>query len=173
MVDFRAAIEKFEKASWRTIATCADVPSAAWASRPKPDQHSMAEVVEHMALSNALFAGRLRKIIASPAGETAHAVLDDDEIPHLFERVAEPPGIAEPSGAWVDRDDALARFEASAADVIAASASDLSDNALRVRGAPHPLFGPLDGVQWALFAAAHTERHRSELIRLKSLQERA
>ena len=31
---------------------------------------------------------------------------------------------------------------------------------------PHPVFGLMDGLQWVLFAAAHTERHRAQLIGL-------
>jgi hypothetical protein len=38
---------------------------------------------------------------------------------------------------------------------------------LRGVAVPHPVFGLLDGVQWLFFAAAHTERHRAQLIGLK------
>jgi hypothetical protein len=31
-------------------------------------------------------------------------------------------------------------------------------------GAPHPAFGLLDGEQWLLFASAHLERHRAQLL---------
>jgi hypothetical protein len=40
---------------------------------------------------------------------------------------------------------------------------------LRAIGTPHPVFGLLDGVQWLLFAGAHTERHRAQLIGLVKL----
>lgn len=165
MIDFKQAIASFARASKRTILTCADVAPTHWVAHPRAGYHSMSEVVEHMALSNGLFAGRLEKIFAAPVRGSAYAVLEDEEIPHLFERVDEPPGIAEPSGSWVERDDALRRLEESAQRVIAFGETEVSSP--RMRGAPHPLFGPLDGVQWALFAAAHTERHRSELIGLK------
>ena len=35
---------------------------------------------------------------------------------------------------------------------------------LREHGCSHPIFGVLDGAQWLLFAGAHTERHRRQLI---------
>jgi len=165
MIDFKQAIASFARASKRTILTCVDVSPTHWVAHPRAGYHSMSEVVEHMALSNGLFAGRLEKIFAAPARDSAYAVLEDEEIPHLFERVDEPPGIAEPGGSWVERDDALRRLEESAERVIAFG--ETGGSSPRMRGALHPLFGPLDGVQWALFAAAHTERHRSELIGLK------
>lgn len=165
MIDFRTALASFDRASARTVATCVDVPAQDWATRPAGRRHAIAEVLEHMALSNDLFGARLRKIAEAPARDTPYAILHDDEIPHLFERVDEPPGIAEPTGAWTDVADAVRAFERSAAGV--SSCVDLDDAQFRRRGARHPVFGPLDGVQWALFAAAHTERHRSEIIGLR------
>lgn len=165
MIDLKHAIASFARASKRTVLTCADISPSHWVAHPRAGHHSMSEVVEHMALSNGLFAGRLERIFAAPARDSVYSVLDDEEIPHLFERVDEPPGIAEPSGSWVERDDALRQFEESAKRVIAFG--EIDGASPRMRGAPHPLFGPLDSVQWALFAAAHTERHRSELIGLK------
>jgi hypothetical protein len=160
MGEFRDAIAAFDAATRRAVQTCASVPAGLWVQKDRSGT-SMSEVVEHMALSNGLFLQRLEKILASPGGSDPYAQLEDAEIPHLFGRVDEPPGIAEPTGTWSDRDDALRSLEASAAPLVA-----LSNSAgdFRRRGARHPLFGPLDGVQWALFAEAHTERHRSELI---------
>ncbi|UPT63001.1 MAG: DinB family protein [Hyphomonadaceae bacterium JAD_PAG50586_4] len=165
MSDYRTALASFERAVARTVLTCADVTPDDWVARPRQDRHSMSEVLEHMSLSNELFRARLEKIRTAPAAVERYSSLDDDEIPHLFERVDEPPGIAEPSGTWRAPKEAVRRFQESAAGILACA--DLDERLVRMRGAPHPLFGPLDGVQWALFAAAHTERHRSELIGLK------
>jgi len=40
---------------------------------------------------------------------------------------------------------------------------------LRAYGVAHPVFGLMNGMQWVLFAAAHTERHRAaaELVRTR------
>lgn len=166
MNDFIDSIRIFEGAISRTLQTCSALSADAW-NTPQAGRFSIAEVVEHMALSNGLFERRLASILAGVGGDCLYAQLDDAEIPHLFERAAEPPGIAEPSGKWRDRDAALARFEESARAVSALASRDTGD--LRTKGAPHPIFGPLDGVQWALFAAAHNERHRSEIIGLANL----
>lgn len=165
MSAYRSALASFERAVARTVLTCSDVSPDEWIAHPRPDRHSMSEVLEHMSLSNELFRARLEKIRAAPIASQRYSALEDDEIPHLFERVDEPPGIAEPSGTWRDPKEAIRRFQESAAGVMACA--DVDEEFVRMRGAPHPLFGPLDSVQWALFAAAHTERHRSEIIGLR------
>lgn len=166
MIEFSEATTAFDEAIGRVLQTCRALPVESWNAR-QAGRFSIAEVVEHMALSNRLFERRLGAILASDAGERPYTVLADAEVPHLFERAAEPPGIAEPTGDWRDREEALVRFEESARGVSVLAQQDTGN--LRMKGAPHPLFGPLDGVQWALFAAAHTERHRSEIIGLAGL----
>ena len=164
--EFARAITAFDGAIRRTLDTCRALPLESW-NAYFPGRFSIAEVVEHMALSNRLFERRLTSILAADTGEQLYTVLADAEVPHLFERASEPPGIAEPTGEWRDRDEALARFEESACGVSALAEKDPGD--LRMKGGPHPIFGPLDGVQWALFAAAHNERHRSEIIGLAAI----
>jgi hypothetical protein len=158
---FETAMNGYRDAARRFLATCAGLPDAAWAA-PRAGRHSIAEVAEHVALSNALFGARLARLAAT-ADSDAVTPLEDGEIAHLFERAAEPPGIAAPTGSWTDRAEALPRIAASFA---AATALPGAAPVMRRRIAAHPLFGPMDGVQWALFAAAHTERHRSEIIGL-------
>ena len=166
MDDFRDAIAAFDGAVRRVLNTCRALPPEVWQAHPRPG-FSVGEVLEHMTLSNVLFERRLTSILDKPVGEAPYANLEDGEIPHLFERATEPPGLAEPTGAWQNADLALAQFNASARPISQLAARDTGD--LRRKGASHPVFGPLDGVQWALFAAAHNERHRSEIIGLAAL----
>jgi hypothetical protein len=44
---------------------------------------------------------------------------------------------------------------------------------LRAHGLPHPVFGVFDGVQWILFAAAHTDSHLPQLRALQAHREPA
>lgn len=160
-------VAAFDGAIRRTLETCRTLPPEAWNARFAGRRHSIAEVVEHMALSNRLFETRLRSILHASPKEKPYATLEDAEVPYLFERASEPPGIAEPTGEWRDRDVALTHFEESARPIAAMANEDVGD--LRMKGARHPVFGPLDGLQWLLFAAAHNERHRSEIIGLGRL----
>jgi hypothetical protein len=170
MDEFRDAIAAFNGAVRRTLATCQSLTPEVWNAHLRAG-FSIGEILEHMALSNGLFERRLASIIGKPAGDSVYACLEDEEIPHLFERAIEPPGIAEPTGEWRDSKEALARFSASARPISALATEDPGD--LRRKGAPHPVFGPLDGVQWVLFTTAHNERHRSEIIGLAALAQSA
>lgn len=160
MNDFLAAIQAFEDAARRASATFAAISDEAWTAPAA--KGPLVDIVEHMAISNDLFRARVEKLTVEPERPSACAVLEDGEIPHLFERAAEPPGVAQPTGTWHDRREAIRRFDASAQ--MLAEAARRASGDMRRRSARHPLFGPLDGVQWMAFAAAHTERHRSEII---------
>lgn len=88
----------------------------------------------------------------------------DDEIPYLFYRGDEPPNVAKPTGAWTSWPDAETTFREGATALLVLLDEPNVD--LRTLGLAHPIFGWMDGMQWVLFAAAHTERHRSQLIGL-------
>lgn len=166
-MEFERAVQSFQASARRTVQTCEGIDAVTWVAQPPHRRHSISEVFEHVTLSIDLFRARLEKILASPEGAAAFSTYEDEEIPHLFERVDEPPGIAAPTGAWTDRDAALQKFGDAVAALVATAQSGSIN--MRTRGASHPIFGPMDGVQWALFAAAHTERHRSEIIGLSRL----
>ena len=125
----------------------------------------MAHVVEHVALSNRRMAKTLSKrLLDSPLGERVTDVVDA-EIPFLFYRVEDAPELAPPSGTWIERDAALQTLETSAQTILIWASDTLAS--LRDVALAHPSFGLLDGIQWLLFAAAHMERHRAQLIALR------
>jgi hypothetical protein len=121
----------------------------------------VSEVTEHVAISNRGVLGRLTKGLETPLSGPL-GVADDDEIPFLFYLGDEPPNVATPTGEWTDLADGAKQFQANAQAVVDfAGGTDLD---LRAHGCNHPIFGVMDGVQWLLFAGAHTERHRRQLI---------
>jgi hypothetical protein len=130
--------------------------------RPATHAWSVAHVAEHVAISNRGILAMLgRRVAASPLAAPTDVL--DLEIPYLFYRGEEPPQVATPTGDWT---------QPAALDALDASSRALLDWAedcsldLRAVGAPHPAFGLLDGIQWLLFAAAHMERHRAQVITL-------
>ena len=162
VIDFGQAGRLFQRAAARVVETCSPVSEQVWCGGT--DGHRICDIVEHMAISNGLFARRLEAMIAAPPHGGRCSQLEDDEVPFLFERAVEPPGLAEPTGTWINRNEAVERYGKSARAFIELSARAVGD--MRSKGSPHPLFGTLDGVQWIIFAAAHNERHRSEIIGL-------
>lgn len=163
MGEFQQAIDQFQRAVSRTIATCQSIPDEMWNGTPEQPA-SFGEILEHMAIANGLTGKRLKAIAGRAEDDNFASVLEDDEIPHVFWRGAEPPNLAVPTGTWTNRDEAIEWFRLGTSELIDLSSADCGN--MRKKGEVHPVFGPLDGVQWALFAAAHTERHRSEMIGL-------
>jgi DinB superfamily len=161
VTEFQHALVLFERAANRAILTCQAIPTELWqGSASRSD--SFADVLEHMAIANELTSRRFKTLIGRESDESFSSSVEDDEIPHLFWRAPEPPGLAVPTGTWNDQDEAIERFRVGAASLAELAKGEYGD--MRRKGDRHPIFGFLDGVQWALFAAAHTERHRAGIL---------
>jgi hypothetical protein len=165
MMTKQTAAQSFDEATARFLAQCGALSPADWTFRPQPHEWSMGDVAEHLSIANRGILARLSKtLLESPmAGRSADVI--DDEIPYLFYRGDEPPNVATPTGAWTSWAECEAVFREHA-ERLSVWARE-TDADLRRYGVPHPVFGLLDGVQWLLFAAAHTERHRSQIIGLQ------
>ena len=164
MDDASAAADQLGSATDRFVGECAGISDEQWTFSPGPGLWSMAHVAEHLAISNRNILRRLTTQLFDSRLDGRTADVLDVEIPYLFYRGDEPPNVATPTGDWKlgFATDALA---VSARSILQWAAGEKAD--LRRYGVPHPVFGVLDGVQWLLFAAAHSERHRSQLIGLK------
>ncbi len=147
----------------RFIDGIAGTSEAQFLSHSGPGHWSASEITEHLAIANRGIHARLTKGLETLASPGSVA---DDEIPYLFYRGDEPPNVSTPTGSWTDIDRAIEEFAGTAERLISWHAG--SDRDLRACGAPHPVFGVLDGHQWLLFAQAHIERHRAQVIGLAS-----
>lgn len=148
-----AAASRFE-------SECDRAGQANWIYRPRPDHWCMGDVAEHVTIANKLFVGSMR---ALQPREARPLDVMDEEIPYLFYRGDEPPHVGKPTGAWTEWASHKAEFKFSISKVMEESAR-VADPRQFV--SPHPVFGLMDGVQWLLFAGAHIERHRAQLIGL-------
>ena len=162
--DETGAVREIRDAAGRFLAECARASDAQWVFRPAPNSWSMAEVTEHVALSNRNVLGVLSGPLLDRPLSGATGVVDA-EIPYLFYRGEEPPNVAAPTGAWTDRSAAADAFQTSVRAVLDWAGESRAD--LRSFGLAHPAFGLLDGVQWLIFIAAHTERHRAQLLGIR------
>lgn len=159
------ALARLREASDRLLALLAEHRGDAWTRRPASGAWSAADHAEHVIASNAQFVRVLsRGLRPLPPGTTR---IDDAAIPVLLEREVAPEqrtllAATDPTGTLTDSEAALAAMGASVETLLRA-ADGRSSAELRGVGAPHPIFGPLDGVQWLLFAAAHTEQHRGQI----------
>jgi uncharacterized damage-inducible protein DinB len=156
--------DAIRRATERFIEAFAGVTSEQWTLRPKAGDWSMSEATEHVAIANEGILTVVSKYLNDPLTEPLGVT--DEDMPYLFYRDGdEPPEIAKPTGTWIDAARAAKDLEATAQTLIQwAQNTDLD---LRARGCVHPAFGLMDGVQWLLFAATHTERHRAQILSLR------
>ncbi|MEI6701327.1 MAG: DinB family protein [Actinomycetota bacterium] len=146
----------------RFVKSIGGMSQEQWLFNPEPEVWNASEITEHLTIANRGIASRISHGLSIIEIGTTSVL--DEEIAYLFYRSDEPPQVSTPSGTWVDLQVAIADFESSVGSVVSAISN--LDQDPRLLGAPHPLFGILDAIQWSLFAAAHVERHRSQVIGL-------
>ncbi|MDQ1511370.1 MAG: hypothetical protein QOG50_3214 [Actinomycetota bacterium] len=161
------ALQVFRASAERFAAALDGVSHDTWVFRPSPSVWSIAEVIEHVTMTDrgirSLASHALR-----PFEGSEHSALDDAGIATIFDGDGPPPPDAqEPSGTCTGQSLALSDFT-KAVDALAAWYAN-TDADLRTLTFEHPIFGLLDGVQWLLFAASHHDNHTRDLLELREL----
>jgi uncharacterized damage-inducible protein DinB len=137
--------------------------------KPAPDRWSVAETLEHIAMvEDVVLTGvrvRLEKGAAPAADRDAKQVdaMILAKVPDRSTKVQAPPQLF-PTGHTTPAA-SLERFLRSRQEMVNWLKSD-SD--LRGHVVDHPVFGPLDGYQWILAAAGHSERHTKQILEVKA-----
>jgi hypothetical protein len=142
------------------------VDEATWRHKPAPERWSVAEIAEHTTVVLQSIAKLLTRKLLSlplPPRESAPRISDDQIVRLMFDRSKrrDAPAPMNPTGRFADLAATVAAFTQARDQLDAFVRGTEAD--LRAYGAPHPILGTLDGVQWLLFAAAHTERHTRQL----------
>jgi hypothetical protein len=142
------------------LKSIAGLSEKQWRFKPAPDRWSVAEVSEHIAVSESTLLGLVQtKFMTSPAApEKRTEVAGKDEI--VLEKVpdrshkAQAPEFLKPTNRWATREELTKAFEAS--------------RHLRDHFGPHPAMGTLDAYQWILLISAHSERHTKQIEEVKA-----
>jgi hypothetical protein len=151
------------------IESTRELRHAQWVHKPSPEEWSAAECVEHLRITEGFLLRTLQTMASAPAppdDELALAAGKEElivkAVPTRGRKVKGPPETA-PRDASPG---SLAHFlEVRERSIVyAATTAD----PLRTRLHPHFVFGPLDGFQWLMFMAAHSERHRRQLEEVKT-----
>lgn len=143
-----------------------------WLFKPAPERWSVAETAEHTTVVLSSVARMITtKLLEQPLPprESSPRITDDQIIRLLFDRSRrrEAPATTLPSGRYTSRAETLTAFS-TARDHLMEWVS-VTEVDLREFGSPHPALGKLDGVQWLLFLAAHTERHTRQILETREL----
>lgn len=145
----------------------ANLANAQWTFKPDARTWSVAEVAEHITLSeDTLFERVTKTILSSPADPSRKAEIagKDETVLAIIadrSRKVQAPEMLMPAHRWPDRRVLIEHFKNSRARTIRYVQTTRDE--LRLHFAPHPAAGTLDAYQWLLLLSAHTERHIAQM----------
>jgi uncharacterized damage-inducible protein DinB len=150
-----------------SIATLTD---AQWTFKAGADRWSIAEVAEHIAISESTILQLIReKIMSAPAAPPDAARPPDEKvIASVADRSErfQAPEFLRPTNRWSTRD-ALEKDFIAARQVTVEYVKTTTDD-MRAHAAPHPVLKTLDAYQWLLLLSAHTARHTAQIEEVKT-----
>ena len=150
------------------LDTTRDLTPQQWFQRPAPEAWCAAECVEHLSITERGLLRTIRRLCEAPAASAADLAaaagkesLIERAVPSRGRRVRGPDA-SMPRLESTDHAAILARFVEIRAHSI--DYARTTSDPIRERLFPHFVFGPLDGYQWMIFMAAHSERHRKQIL---------
>jgi hypothetical protein len=168
--DRQRVLDYLEQTKAAILTSTAGFSEAQWRFKPSPEQWSAAECVEHIAVVERSLVGTLQRLAAGPPASEVDlaSARGKDEI--ILKAVparrgkVQAPERARPTNRWPDTATLITAFTEIRDQTILYVRS--TDHPLRHVSHPHMVLGPLDGYQWLLFLAAHSERHLRQLLEL-------
>ena len=157
------------------IGATKGLTDAQWKFKTAPDRWSISEILEHMVLAQDLILGPVSKQLsaASAPGTRDTKAVDLAIISKLPDRSAKfkAPEVLEPTGRVTPKE-GLERLRQNYARLNdALDAPDLrahSIEAAPLKAVSKGEYDTMDGYQWILAAAAHTERHVKQMLEVKA-----
>ena len=165
--ELQRASEYLKQTRDELIDTVADLSEAQWMFKPSSDRWSVGENVEHLGIVEGMFLNNVAPAFANAPVLETHAPLPDADVIAMGKnrgtKLAAPERLF-PSGTM------RPQLAAARLLVVRERTREFLEAGpyLRERSLPHPVVGMIDGYQWVLLVAAHTERHRQQILELKS-----
>lgn len=170
MIDAAEAVARFERSTRALLDAIDGVSEASWRVRPEGEPWSLAETVEHVVLTDRSVRAGLQQLLTAPLADGVQRFDDAAISAGMFEAAGPaPPGLAEPKGRFATPAEGIAALTGARDEIVVWARATTAD--LRAHGLPHPVFGVFDGVQWILFAAAHTDNHLPQVRTLQAQHE--
>jgi uncharacterized damage-inducible protein DinB len=162
-------IELLQQSEQELLRAIEGLSDQQWTFKPGADRWSVAEVLEHIVLAEALlFETAVKSLDSQP-----HAKWDTivnktavirKAIPDRSRKVDAPAAI-KPQQA-LTRAALLARFKEQRAKVTAYVRD--TDRPLKAHTSPNPFFGDLNAHQWLLYIPLHHLRHNQQILEVKA-----
>lgn len=164
------AMQYLESTKQGVLDATAGLSEAQWNFKSAPDKWSVAEVTEHIAAAEDFLMGmvttQVMKAPARPAGEDVKAI-DDMVVAKIPDRSkkAQAPEPLKPTNRYGTPAASLKHFTDSRAQTedFLKTHDDLREHAI-----DSPMGKKLDGYEWVLFVAGHSERHTKQINEVKA-----
>lgn len=168
----KEAIKYLNETRKNFLAEIKGLSEAQWKFKSAPDRWSVAEVAEHIAVSEETLMGMVtERIMKSPAApEKKEAAKGKDEL--LRKQVTDrstkvqAPEMLKPASRWATEPDLAKAFNASRDKTI--NYVQTSQEDLRSHFGPHPILKDLDAYQWIILITAHSARHTDQIKEVKA-----
>src|SRR5438067_3399797 len=163
------ALQYLESTKKNILESTKGLSEAQWNFKPAPDRWSVAQVMEHVAAAEDFIRAMVKeKVMMAPAGEAGRDVKKTDEgvlamVPDRTNKVQAPEPLL-PTNRFGSPEDSVKHFVESRATTedFLKSATGLRDH---VTDSP---MGKLDGYEFVLLIAAHSERHTKQINEVKA-----
>jgi hypothetical protein len=164
------ALQYLESTKQGVLDATAGLSEAQWNFKPATDRWSVAEVTEHIAAAEdylmGLVTSQVMKAPARPAGDDVKAI-DDMVVAKIPDRSkkAQAPEPLKPTNRFGSPAASLKHFTDARAQTEAflKTHDDLREHAI-----DSPMGKKLDGYEWILFVAGHSERHTKQINEVKA-----
>jgi hypothetical protein len=167
-----AALKQFQTTRDNFLKSIARLSQKQWTFKSAPDRWSVAEVAEHIAVSESTLFGLVQQRImqSAAAPEKREQVKGKDQM--ILKRMpdrshkAQAPEFLRPTGRWASEADLTKAFEDSPKTTMDYIRN--TNDGLRDHFFDHPVLGTLDGYQWLLLISAHSARHTAQIKEVKA-----
>ena len=163
-------VQHLEQTRQAFLQSISGLSDAQWTFKAGPDRWSIAEVAEHIAVSETTILQIVTdQIMKGPAvPRNPNPVSDEKLLAWLLDRTSkfQAPEMLKPTNRWATRE-ALTKDFIAAREKTATYVKTTTDD-LHGHAGPHPVFKMLDGYQWVLLLSGHSARHTAQIEEVKA-----
>ncbi|HTQ62920.1 MAG TPA: DinB family protein [Candidatus Solibacter sp.] len=163
------AIQYLESTRKGVLEATKGLSEAQWNFKPGPDHWSIAEVTEHIAAAEDYIRGMVvEKVMAAPAAPDRDVKKIDDGVVAMVpdrSHKLQAPELLVPTNRFGSHDGSLKHFEESrtTTEEFVKTTPGLREHAI-----DSPMGIKMDGYQFILMIAAHSERHTKQILEVKA-----
>ena len=164
-------VDLLEANAKKFLADIEQVSDEQWKFKPASNVWSVAEVAEHITLSEGLLYSIVQKTLLAPADDAKAKTLNGNETQLLVSVMdrsvkAQAPEVIKPTGRFATKKELIEAFKMARDQTI--NYVKTTQDPLKNHVARHPAFGDLTTYQWLVFIAGHANRHVAQLEEVKT-----